>query len=370
MSRRFFSAIVIAIFVAAGSISALAANYIRVNQIGYEAGKPSRAYLMTAKTLTASKFAITDSSGQTVTSGSVGALLGTWGKFNVYPIDFILHKHDTYMISVSHGVTGTSPAFRVDTPDNLYSAPLANNLYFYENERDGRNFIPTPLRTAGGHLNDAKAAVYSTPAFDDDDNVIGSLAPTGATINAEGGWWDAGDYLKFVQTESYVTSLMLIGVRDFPEQMGRRSHASDFTDEAKFSIEWLLKMWDDSSRTLYYQVGIGTDFEDFDYLSDHDLWRLPQDDDTYGGSDPDLQYIRHRPVFVAGPAGSKVSPNLAGRLAASFAGCFQVFQESNPSLAKRCLFAAEHVFDLADTAPGQLLTVAPFDFYSGDRVAR
>ncbi len=363
-SRPCISACAIAIFIAAGSISALAADYVRVNQIGYEAGHPARAYLMTAKAITGASFALVNSSGQTVLSGAVGSTLGLWGKFDVYPIDFTLHKHDTYTISVSKGVKGVSPAFRVDTPENLYSAPLANNLYFYENERDGANFIPTPLRTAAGHLNDAKAAVYSSPSFDDDDNIIGSLAPTGATINAEGGWWDAGDYLKFVQTESYAVAMMLAGVRDFPEQMGNRSRSSDFTGEARFGIEWLQKMWDDSSKTLYYQVGIGTDFEDFDYLSDHDIWRLPQVDDTYAGSDPTFQYIRNRPVFVAGPAGSKISPNLAGRLAASFAECSQVFQETNPGLAKRCLLEAEHIFDLADTAPtGTLLTTAPYDFY-------
>src|SRR6202012_3854781 len=82
------------------------------------------------------------------------------------------------------------------------------------------------------------------------------------------------------------------------------------------------------------------------------------------GDDPTFQYIRNRPVFQAGPAGSKISPNLAGRLAAAFAECFQVFQTTNPALAKQCIFSAEHVFDLADTAPpGNLLTVAPFDFY-------
>jgi endoglucanase len=339
------------------------AGDVRVNQIGYEAGLPARAYVMTTNAKASARFAIKDSGGNVVLSGSVGAALGAWGKFTVYPIDFVLSKHDTYTISVSHGVTGTSPAFRVDTPENLYTTPLANNLYFYENERDGTNFIPTPLRPAAGHLNDAKGTVYSSPAFDDDDNIIGSLAPTGATVNAEGGWWDAGDYLKFVQTESYVVAMMLAGVRDFPEQMGHRSRTSDFTAEARFGIDWLLKMWDDSSKTLYYQVGIGTDFEDFDYLSDHDIWRLPQVDDTYAGSDPTYQYIRHRPVFVAGQAGSKISPNLAGRLAASFAECSQVFQESDPKLAKRCLLAAEHVFDLADTTPGQLLTTAPYDFY-------
>lgn len=355
-----------ALFVMVSSLftASQAANYVRVNQIGYESGRPARAYLMTTKTITGAKFAITNSSGESVVSGSVGATLGLWGKFNVYPIDFTLRRHDSYTISVKHGVSATSSAFRVDSPENLYTAPLANNLYFYENERDGANFIPTPLRTAAGHLNDAKATVYSSPTFDDNDNIIGSLAPTGATTNAEGGWWDAGDYLKFVQTESYVVAMMLVGVRDFPEQMGNRSNKSDFTGEARFGLDWLQKMWDDRSQTLYYQVGIGTDFLSFDYLSDHDIWRLPQVDDTFEGTDPTYQYIRHRPVFVAGPAGSKISPNLAGRLAASFAECSQVFAETNPALAKKCLLEAEHVFDLADTAPtGNLLTTAPFDFY-------
>jgi endoglucanase len=338
-------------------------GYVRVNQIGYEAGLPARAYLMT-RAFGNAKFSIIDSSGATAASGSVGALLGTWGHYSVYPIDFNLSRADVYAIVMSNGVSATSPTFRVDTPEHLYTQPLANNLYFYENERDGADFIPTALRSAPGHLNDAKATVYLAPTFDDDDNFIGSLVPTGATIDAEGGWWDAGDYLKFVQTESYVVSLMLIGVRDFPHQMGAQSASSNFTNEAEFGVRWLEKMWNDDSRTLYYQVGIGTDFEDFDYLSDHDIWRLPQVDDTYAGDDPTFQYIRHRPVFQAGPAGSKVSPNLAGRLAADFAECFQVFQTTNPTLAKQCIFSAEHVFDLADTAPtGNLVTVSPWDFY-------
>ncbi len=347
------------------AISARADNgYVRVNQIGYEAGLPAHAYLMTRASIASAQFSIINSSGKTAASGPVGSLLGTWGYFSVYAIDFTLSTHDTYTITVSHGVTATSPAFRVDAPENLYTTPLANNLYFYENERDGADFIPTALRTAAGHLNDAKATVFTSPSFDDDDNIIGSLVPTGATINADGGWWDAGDYLKFVQTESYVVSLMLIGARDFPKQMGAQSATSNFTSEAEFGVNWLQRMWDDNSRTLYYQVGIGTDFEDFDYLSDHDIWRLPQVDDTYAGDDPTFQYIRHRPVFQAGPAGSKISPNLAGRLAADFAECFQTFQATNPALAKQCIFSAEHIFDLADTAPSEnLLTVAPFDFY-------
>jgi endoglucanase len=120
-------------------------------------------------------------------------------------------------------------------------------------------------------------------------------------------------------------------------------------------------MWDDDTRTLYFQVGIGEG--NAAIAGDHDIWRLPQADDTYASRNPLYRYIRHRPVFRAGPPGSPVSPNLAGRLAAAFGLCFQVFHASDPSLADRCLAAGEHVFDLADTHPRRLLTVIPYDFY-------
>jgi endoglucanase len=335
-----------------------------VNQIGYEAGLSARAYLMTSSAVSGISFAVKNSGGATVTSGSAGAKLGAWGSYSIYPIDFTVNTADTYTIVVSGTVSATSPAFRVDTPANLYTTPLANNLYFYENERDGPNFISTPLRTAAGHLNDASATVYSSPAFSSNDLIIGSLSPTGATINAEGGWWDAGDYLKFVQTHSYVVALMLIGARDFPAQMGSLSTTSNYMNEAQFGLSWLQEMWNDSTQTLYYQVGIGTDFKSYDYVSDHDIWRLPQADDTYGGTNAQYQYIRHRPGFIAGVAGSQISPNLAGRLAAGFAECFQVYDATNPTLANQCLHAAEHIFALANTAPtGDLLTTAPYDFY-------
>jgi endoglucanase len=127
-------------------------------------------------------------------------------------------------------------------------------------------------------------------------------------------------------------------------------------------VEWLLRMWDDSTRTLYYQVGIAAG--NANTVGDHDIWRLPQEDDTYGGENPLFRFIRHRPVFRAGPPGSPVSPNLAGRDAAAFALCFQVFESTRPELAARCLLAGEHIFELANTEPqGHLLTTLPFDFY-------
>ena len=60
----------------------------------------------------------------------------------------------------------------------------------------------------------------------------------------------------------------------------------------------------------------------------------------------------------------RLPPDLAGRLAAAFATCYHIYQTSNPAYANQCLSSAEHVFDVANTAPsGNLLTVIPFSFY-------
>ena len=340
--------------------------FVRVDQAGYAAPGPKRAYLMTHRTATGAPFSLVrTSSGATVYSGVVGSSTGSWSKrFGaVYALDFdALQEAGEYTLVVGGRSPADSPPFAVLPATTLYEQPLANALSFYENERDGPEFIRSALRSAPGHLNDRTASVYATPAVNGEGEFKGDLASTGETLDASGGWWDAGDYLKFVETTSYTVALQLAGVRDFPAQMGAGAGASNFTAEARFGVEWLLRMWNDTTRTLYYQVGIGEG--NASTLGDHDLWRLPQADDTYGGQDPSSRYIRHRPVFRAAPPGSLVSPNLAGRDAAAFALCDQVFRSSDPQLAARCLSAGEHIFELADTEPhGHLLTAIPFDFY-------
>jgi endoglucanase len=338
--------------------------YVRVNQLGYESGVPIRAYFMTVGSQSGAKFTVRNSDGETSYSAAVGPRLGTWGHYTVYSLDFTLSAAGKYSITVSGAIPVASPAFRVDTPARLYSEALSNALSFYQNQRDGAAYIPSPLRRAPAHLNDQRAKVYKTPEFGgrEGSRIKGDLTPTGAVIDASGGWWDAGDYLKFVDTSSYVVSLMLLGVRDFPDQMGAGSPTSNFTNEARFGLDWLQRMWDDNSKTLYYQVGIGS--WNRHYENDHSIWRLPQEDDTYHGDDPKYRYIRNRPVFVAAPAGSSISPNLAGRLAGDFALCSMVYRPTDKDYANRCLLEAEHVFDLADTSiRGDLLTAAPHDFY-------
>jgi len=362
---RFYGLCVVMLLVASACVAQTA--FIRVNQVGYPAAAGKRAYLMTATTETGATFSVVNASNQTLYSSPIGGRLGSWGSYsNVYALDFdSVTSVGTYTIKVTGPAPATSPGFAIDSAANLYATPLGNSLYYYQNERDGANFIVTQLRTAAGHVNDQTASVYLTPNVNKNGRFSGDLTLASPTpVDASGGWWDAGDYLKFVQTTSYTVDLMLAGVRDFPNQMGAGSANANFTAEARFGNDWLLKMWDDSSQTFYYQVGIGDG--NSQTISDHDIWRLPQADDTYQSCTALYRYICHRPVFIntAGGAGAKVSPNLAGRMAASFALCYQVFRLSDSTYANKCLLAAEHIFDLANTTPsGNLLTVIPFSFY-------
>ncbi len=112
-------------------------------------------------------------------------------------------------------------------------------------------------------------------------------------------------------------------------------------------------------------MGIGNGSSALNIVGDHERqWQLPEVDDTLGEAPGAPEYyVEYRPALQAGPAGGAISPNLAGRLAADFGLCSQVYRATNSTLADRCLLAGEHVFALANTKPGQLLTAAPFDYY-------
>lgn len=408
-TRKFILACIAAFAICQiGRAAESATAYVRVSQIGYETGNtPFRAYLMSTADEAGATFRVLNAKGQSVYSAAVGPLLGTWShnktiSYNVYAIDFSAPGQEQYFITVKGPVSTISPRFAVDSAEVLYSGLLLNTKFFYESERDGPQYVPNALRTAPGHLNDAHAAVYQTPPLDENDMITTTgkpLTATGAVIDASGGWWDAGDYMKYVETTSYTVALQEIGIRDFPNQLGAGAplnppappdsisyagHAagspssSNFTNEAAFGVDFLLKMWDDNTRTLYYQVANSQDWNNFPVLlSDYDIWRLPQADDNWNGCDTSATYICNRPAFVAGPAGSKISPNLAGRLTADFAVCYELNRRTKPALALQCLKDAADIFELADTSladpaasvdsgtctAGCLLTIIPFDGY-------
>ena len=301
-------------------------------------------------------------------SGPIGANLGSWSSAypNVYALDFSsVATAGTYTIAVTGPIAAASPSFRIDSGQNVYAQSLANSLSFFQVQRDGPAFIPSALRTARAHLNDQTAMTYLTPSYNaGSGRFSGDLSPLGVTLDASGGWFDAGDYLKFVQTTSYTEDLLLAGVRDFPAQMGAglRDVQLHRGGEVRRAVA-AARCGTTPRSTLYYQVGIGTG--NSKTLGDHDIWRLPQADDTYQGTDSVYRYIRNRPVFRAGRsrlARSARTSRVATRPRSPSAS--SVFKTSDPTLANQCITAAEHIFDLANTNPsGNLLTVIPFSFY-------
>lgn len=334
---------------------------IRVNQLGYVTGCPVQAAVMATHQPAGSRFSMLDvQSRRVVLRGRLGP---SHGAFNrrwrlVYRLDLSrLSRAGAYLLEVA----GAQPQpLRVAAGSAIYGPLTRDVTGFFSSQRDGPDVVPGPLRRQPSHLLDAHATVYAIPRYHG-TTLVGRLTPTGTQIDASGGWFDAGDYLKFVETASFDDAMMLFTLRQY--RAGLADPAA-LTAEARFGTDWLLKMWDQSRRVLYYQVGIG-DGNGSSILGDHDLWRLPQADDHRAvrpGSP--AYYDTYRPVFAANSPGGPISPNLAGRVAADFALCAQVFATRDPAYAHQCLLDGQTIYDQANTRwRGPLLTTSPHVYY-------
>ena len=340
---------------------------IRLNQVGFLADSAKQALLMSARPESNATFQVIASDGAVALAASVPNQTGSWNTNYpcVYRLDFSsVKKPGVYSIKVAGGLPAVSPSFRIGAGGDLYAPLLRNALYFFQAQRDGPDVFPAALHRKPSHLADQQALVYQIPPFGK-NGLQGRLQQIGGPVDVSGGWFDAGDYLKFVETASYVAAMMLQGARDYPSQAGLGA-AADFAAEGRFGLDWLLKMWNDDTKTLYVQVGLGDGNQ---YATgDHDLWRLPEADDKLNVRAGQPEYfIKYRPVFPAASLDGKISPNLAGRLAAAFAlGC-QVFKTGDPAYAQKLLLAAVLMYDLAATTNVTALNSAyPRDFYPED----
>jgi endoglucanase len=341
---------------------------VRVDQVGYGIGEAKRAYVMGAvDTLRAARFAIVDERGTIIRDGALGPESGPWN--DAYPsvraIDFsAVEEPGTYSIEVSgDDVSADSPTFVIAPVPSLVQ-PLADlAVRFFQAQRDGRDVIPTVLDREPSHLLDEQATVYETPDYRHDGATltVDRLTPTPrGPVDVSGGWFDAGDFLKFTGTAAYATAQQLLALRH------QRTTKTDLNDEADFGLSWLEHMWDPQTKTLLLQVGIGNGNESI--RSDHDVWRLPEADDlsTAEPGDPDFT-ISHRPVFAANDPGAPIPPSVAGRVAAAFAlDAQRASADGNDARARTRLEAAAQILAQADTAPQDAQafgTAVPAEFY-------
>ncbi|WP_246610777.1 glycoside hydrolase family 9 protein [Nonomuraea rhizosphaerae] len=336
-----------------GSTQAVAAplppGHIRVDQVGFAPAESKHAFMMTRAGASGARFSVVRDDGREVLKGSAGRDLGPWnGTYgHVYELDLTALK-EPGRYRVRSGPM-TSPAFQVSSA--APAAPASKILSFFRAQRDGGR----------RHHNDRAAAVYDWPEFTgpDTDQIKGKPRRIGGPVDVEGGWFDAGDYLKFTHILAYVDTLMYASIRDGGGTGGGGADGSDtrLRREATHGLKYLDKMWDGKSKTLYIQVGIGAGDEDATYVGDHDVWRLPEKDDT--SKHP---FLRHRPVFRAADPGKPISPNLAGRTAAAFALAAQV--ETSRTRATALLNQAAAIYAMAKTDKvGRLVTSLPYAFY-------
>ena len=354
------------VLLAGGGTGAPVRAYVRVDQVGFATGAPqARALLLASGPLPGARFSVVAADGSVVRGGAVGPSLGRWSAR--FPVVLALDLGrlpgpavDHVLVTVGGATLAVSPPFRVAAPAALY-APLAGDaVRFLRAQRDGPDVDPTLLGRQPAHLLDAHATLFRTPVYRR-HVLVGAPRPAGGALDASGGWFDAGDYLKFFETASFTDVLLLQALRDHPKAFADLGAARA---EARFGIAWLLRMWEPARGRLAYQVGIGDG--DGRALGAHDMrWHLPQADDALRAPrGRGAWYVAHRPVFVTGGRGASVSPNLAGRGAAAFALCDQAFRVSDPALARRCLSAARSLYAHARTAHvGRLVTAAPYDYY-------
>jgi endoglucanase len=190
--------------------------------------------------------------------------------------------------------------FRVATRQALFRTLVEDTVHFFQVQRDGAD-VPRRLDRKPSHLTDRHATVYATPVFEGDggDVPAAPLEPIGGPVDVEGGWFDAGDFVKFTHAIAYSVAELLLVQRG----LHPRSHA--LAAETRHGLRWLDKVWDQRHKTLYAQVGLGTGSERFGFVGDHDVWRLPEADDALRVRPGDAEYfIKYRPVFRAAPPGA------------------------------------------------------------------
>jgi glycosyl hydrolase family 9/cellulase-like Ig domain-containing protein len=331
---------------------------VRVDQLGYAPSETKIAYLIAPTARKRARFAVVRD-GQTVLAGRAGRSRGHWNRrFRaVQPIDVsALRAPGRYRIRVA-GVT--SPPFRV--ADDLFAPRVADAVEFFQAQRDGADVIAGTLRRRPAHLTDRQALVYAAPRYDgpDSDVIRGrSLRRIAGPVDAEGGWVDAGDFIKFEHTTAYAAALLFIARRE----LGAGAPPA-LEPEARFGLAWLDKAWQDDG-SLLLQVGIGSGNARGTFNGDHDVWRLPEADDTLRGRAN--RYLRHRPVFRANAPGTPLPPNLAGRTAAAFALAAQLDATADPARARAELATAAEIYAAAKTTgvrAGDVATALPHAFY-------
>ena len=113
-----------------------------------------------------------------------------------------------------------------------------------------------------------KGGVYNRPVGHQDTKVLvhnsaaSPLRPTGTVISSPYGWYDAGDYNKYVVNSAFSIGLMFAAYeqqRDYFAQLNTDipesgNETPDLLDEMMFNLQWFLTMQDPYDGGVYHKL--------------------------------------------------------------------------------------------------------------------
>jgi endoglucanase len=348
------------LFLAAAALPA--ANDIRMNQIGFQPGVPHRA-IVRADASAPLPWLLGDRAGRAIARGRTepfGAD-GDSGE-NVHRIDFQAEAGRGYRLKVGPKL---SRPFVVSP--RLYDRLPSHALnYFYQN----RAGVPIEARFAGGpawarpagHVNERATSVSGK---DSKGNVWPGCS---YTLDVSGGWYDAGDHGKYI-VNGGITLWTLLNLYERQQALGKASTfadgkallpeagngVNDLLDEARFEIEFFLKMQVPDGTRMRLPVGVKRTAENMTFT----------EVDVSGMVHHKVASERWTPVPTV-PHEDRLKrqlfpPSTAATLnfAATMAQCARIWRSIDPSFSERCRAAAEKAWRAARRNP-EIWAIADF----------
>ena len=207
------------------------------------------------------------------------------------------------------GNAGTLPVLTASAADQDYAKALQMSLYFYECQQAGE--LP-------------------------DWNRVEWRADSTTIDEIEGGWYDAGDHVKFNLPMAYSASMLAWGLYQYPEGVEKCGQMTDYVNNLSYVMDYFVRC--DKGDTVVYQVGNGT--------TDHTWWG-PVELYQYGMEDAGTDYAKARAVLESSEGGSCVFGGMAAALASGYLALDGRIDETRRA---GYLEHAENIFKLADAS--------------------
>lgn len=244
------TALFLAMAIASVSFSQSGKLRIKLNQLGFYPAAPKIAVL--TGEATATKFYITSTNlRDTVFSGGLGPEKQSLNSSTKTRLaDFSsLTKRGSFVVLLP----GIGPSYVFEISADVYKQAALSTLkgYYYQ-----RTSMPLEERFAGkwhrsaGHPDDA-VLVHASAATQE--------RPEGTVISTPGGWYDAGDYNKYIVNSGISMGTLLSAYEDFPAYFKSLqtnipesgNAVPDILDEVIYNLRWMLAMQDPNDGGVY-----------------------------------------------------------------------------------------------------------------------